>query len=76
MLRRLLSYLLFDNNRNITVLLNSSSIITQSSLRDFYRQRFQRVSHHAEILGKTRLCLCGVGGFLGMGFFVIWAEIV
>jgi hypothetical protein len=29
MLRRLLSYLLFDNNRNITVLLNNVAVIAQ-----------------------------------------------
>jgi len=48
MLRRLLSYLLFDNNRNITALLNNVAVIAQPSLREVCRQR-----------GSESLTLCG-----------------
>ncbi|CAM8629143.1 hypothetical protein MCEMSEM52_00494 [Burkholderiales bacterium] len=57
MLRRPLSYLLFDNNRNITILLNNVAVIAQPSVSEIYRLRVSRVLQYAEMPRQTRLCL-------------------
>jgi hypothetical protein len=70
------SYLLFDNNRNMTVLLKGSSVIAQPSLRGVYRQRVSKSLAPCGNARQNQPLPRQCRGFSGDGFFVIWVEIV